>query len=123
MKRSKVKKVSSLLTLTAVAISGCLPPANMKDLLATKGLLDANGCLSSSASIVGLSNTSMSINGNAKINGSVVLLGKSQIQLVGNASVEDKIYAATADQVTTKGNAKVGQIVQKDFTLNEFAVL
>lgn len=80
-------------------------------------------CLSQSASVVGLSDTRMSMSGNASIGGSVILLGRSTLDLSGNASVTDRVYSPMSNAVVEHGNASVGQLIDQDLTANESAVL
>jgi cell division septation protein DedD len=80
-------------------------------------------CLSTTASVVGFSNTTMQFSLNAQVNGSVVLFGKSTLALSENATVVNQVYTSDSSNVTKAGLAKVGSIVNLDLTENEPSVL
>ncbi len=85
--------------------------------------LAANSCLSSSASVVGLSDTVLSFKGNAKIGGSVVLLGGSRLEAGGNALIRDTVFTPSLSQVSNAGKSPLGEVIEQDFTGNESSVL
>lgn len=129
MRASKNILVNSAVVFTALATTACQAPSDPSVpshlSLTNSGSIrtQMNQCLSTSASLVALSDTAVNFSGNATIKGSVVLLGSSTLRLSGNAKISDKLYLANIDQVSASGNASVGQVVVRDLTGNEKNVL
>ncbi|MDR3605961.1 MAG: hypothetical protein P4M08_01115, partial [Oligoflexia bacterium] len=80
-------------------------------------------CLTSTASVVGLSDTNITLSGGATVKGSVILLGNSELTMSGGSRVLDQVYTPRADQVMTSGKPSIGEIVVHDFTSADSAVI
>jgi len=115
---------TALTLLSSASLLGCVQmDQGSSSLSALAPVLDEKGCLSTTASIVALSDTQIQVTGNGRVGGSVVLLGKSTLSLTGNARIGDRVYGPSSAQVSTTGQASAGDFKVLDLTANEGAVL